>query len=282
MERSIGYVCHSFFVPCVSRYRHEGQALDLEGLNLEFDRWLTLTANARRHSTTHAVPAERLDDERASLQPLPPTRLAGSTRLARREGRSLRTSFSTERLQHPLSVMTRCWRRCERTGRTDPGRLSCAVIGRCRRALPGTGANAAEREHSYVDFLEQCLKASRTNGVDAHRRCWPSSPASLRSSSSPITRGFRAWTSTHCPSYRTFTWQYPKRCWRGNTHFSPELGRNSRGSDGRRRAPTTISRFGDLGIASLRNDEESRPVRRASAIVRARRRSESSLTRGFH
>ncbi len=103
VERSIGYVRRSFFVPLVSRYRQLEQALDLEALNLEFCRWLVLTANTRVHGTTGEVPSARLMQERAALQVLPPTRLAGEPRPGQ-AGRTLTTPFPVEILQHPLSI----------------------------------------------------------------------------------------------------------------------------------------------------------------------------------
>jgi transposase len=103
VERSIGYVRRSFFVPLLSRYRQLDQALDLEGLNLEFARWLAITANARVHGTTGEVPYERLLQERTTLQALPPTRCAGPLR-PRQVDRALTRSFPVESLQHPLSV----------------------------------------------------------------------------------------------------------------------------------------------------------------------------------
>lgn len=103
VERSIGYVRRSFFVPLVSRYRQLGQPLDLEVLNLEFARWLALTANVRVHGTTGEVPRERLVRERPALQVLPPTHLAGQPRAGQID-RTLTTPFPVEILQHPLSV----------------------------------------------------------------------------------------------------------------------------------------------------------------------------------
>ncbi|MEX2496442.1 MAG: hypothetical protein WD448_10155 [Woeseia sp.] len=102
VERSIGYVRRSFFVPLVSRYRQLGQVLDLEALNLEFARWLAITANARVHGTTGEVPYTRLLQERTALQALPP-HCAGSLR-PRQLDRALTRAFPVESLQHPLSV----------------------------------------------------------------------------------------------------------------------------------------------------------------------------------
>ena len=103
VERSIGYIRRSFFVPTVSRYQQLQEPLTLDGLNLEFDRWLALTANARTHGTTGEVPTERLELELEHLQPLPPSKIMGPPVVAAAD-RSFSQQFPTEPLQHPLSV----------------------------------------------------------------------------------------------------------------------------------------------------------------------------------
>ena len=103
VERSIGYFRRSFFLPLVSRYRQLDHRLDLDTLNLEFARWLALTANARVHASTGEVPNEQLEQERAALQTLPRTRLAGQPRFTDSD-RALTRPFPVAPLQHPLSV----------------------------------------------------------------------------------------------------------------------------------------------------------------------------------
>jgi transposase len=103
VERNIGYIRRSFFVPLISRYRQLGQVLDLAALNLEFARWLATKANARIHGTTGEVPDDRLLAEQSALQALPATALGGQVRL-RSSGRPLVARFPIESLQHPLSV----------------------------------------------------------------------------------------------------------------------------------------------------------------------------------
>ena len=103
VERCIGYIGRSFFVPLLSRYSQLGQPLDLARLNLEFARWLAVTANTGVHGTTGEVPGERLAQELAALQPLPPSRLTGEPR-AVHSARPPTPAFSVEALQHPLSV----------------------------------------------------------------------------------------------------------------------------------------------------------------------------------
>lgn len=103
VERSIGYIRRSFFVPTVSRYQQLGVPLDLDTLNLEFARWLAMTANARVHGTTDEIPCERLERERPVLQTLPPKLFAGKPRSVE-PGRTLTGAYPVEHLQHPLSV----------------------------------------------------------------------------------------------------------------------------------------------------------------------------------
>ena len=103
VERSIGYIRRSFFLPLVSRYQQLQQPLDLDALNLEFARWLAMTANARVHGTTGEVPSERLVQEREALQSLPPSLFTGEPRAVAPD-RALSNAFPIEPLQHPLSV----------------------------------------------------------------------------------------------------------------------------------------------------------------------------------
>ncbi|MGK0169090.1 MAG: transposase [Gammaproteobacteria bacterium] len=103
VERCIGYIRRSFFVPLLSRYDQLGQSLELPGLNLKFARWLAVTANTGVHGTTGEVPCERLAQELAALQSLPPSRLTGEPR-AVQSARPPTPAFPVEALQHPLSV----------------------------------------------------------------------------------------------------------------------------------------------------------------------------------
>lgn len=103
VERSIGYIRRSFFVPLVSRYKQLDQPLTLGILNLEFARWLAMTANVRVHGTTGEVPSIRLEQEQSALQTLPPRLIAGEPRTVEAD-RPLNTRFPIEQLQHPLSV----------------------------------------------------------------------------------------------------------------------------------------------------------------------------------
>lgn len=70
--------------------------------NLAAGRWLREVANARRHATTGAIPAERLELERPQLGPIPPP-YGGQPRVAMAATPSslLRPLVG---LQHPLAL----------------------------------------------------------------------------------------------------------------------------------------------------------------------------------
>ena len=71
VERFIGYLKGSFWVPFVASMRQAGLRPDKHAANAAVARWLREVANARVHATTGAVPAERLPIETARLQALP-------------------------------------------------------------------------------------------------------------------------------------------------------------------------------------------------------------------
>lgn len=101
VERFIGYLKRSFWVPFVATMRQAGLEPDKHAANAAVARWLREVANARVHATTNEVPAERLAAEVQKLQALP----------APYSGRSIRslTSATPARraimgYQHPLAV----------------------------------------------------------------------------------------------------------------------------------------------------------------------------------
>lgn len=73
VERFNRYLRYSFYNPLVSRLKPLGLLLDAELANYEVKRWLFEVANQRVHATTGLIPSRCLDDEKASLQPLPPS-----------------------------------------------------------------------------------------------------------------------------------------------------------------------------------------------------------------
>lgn len=100
VERFIGYLKRSFWIPFVATQLQAGVLPDKYSANAAVARWLREVANARVHATTEDVPAERLIIERRKLQHLP----------AAYRGRSARTALVVpERrqvigYQHPLSI----------------------------------------------------------------------------------------------------------------------------------------------------------------------------------
>lgn len=100
VERFIGYLKRSFWVPFVASMRAAGVLPDKHAANAAVARWLREVANARVHATTKEVPAERLKIERALLQSLPPPYLGRSARpLPPVPTRKLIIGY-----QHPLSI----------------------------------------------------------------------------------------------------------------------------------------------------------------------------------
>ena len=65
VERFIGYLKRSFWVPFVASMRQAGLKPDKHAANAAVARWLREVANARVHATTNEVPAERLAIEAA-------------------------------------------------------------------------------------------------------------------------------------------------------------------------------------------------------------------------
>jgi transposase len=100
VERFIGYLKRSFWVPFVATQRQARVMPDKHSANAAVARWLREVANARVHATTEEIPAERLIIEKTRLQELP----------APYRGRSARLALAPpERkpmlgYQHPLSV----------------------------------------------------------------------------------------------------------------------------------------------------------------------------------
>ena len=98
VERFIGYLKRSFWVPFVATMRQAGLTPDKHAANAAVARWTREVANARVHATTQEVPAERLLIEQPKLQTLP----------ALYSGRPARVPVPPRKqivgYQHPLSM----------------------------------------------------------------------------------------------------------------------------------------------------------------------------------
>ena len=101
VERFIGYLKRSFWVPFVASMRQAGLKPDKHAANAAVARWLREVANVRVHATTNEIPAERLIIEAQKLQPL-------ATAYTARSIRSLCAPPAPRKAiigyQHPLSV----------------------------------------------------------------------------------------------------------------------------------------------------------------------------------
>jgi transposase len=100
VERFVGYLKGSFWVPFVASMRQLGLTPDKDAANAAVGRWLREVANVRVHATTGEIPAERLIIERTRLQMLPAP-------YAGRPARSLIVLPRRKRVlgyQHPLGV----------------------------------------------------------------------------------------------------------------------------------------------------------------------------------
>jgi hypothetical protein len=75
--------------------------VDQAAANLAAGCWLREVANARVHATTGAVPAERLAQERAALQPVPPSYRGLVSRAAALRAPATRPIVG---LQHPPAL----------------------------------------------------------------------------------------------------------------------------------------------------------------------------------
>ena len=71
VERFIGYLRASFYIPLASQLRPEGLKVDRDTANARVGTWLREVANARVHATTGEIPLVRLELERERLQPMP-------------------------------------------------------------------------------------------------------------------------------------------------------------------------------------------------------------------
>lgn len=99
VERFIGYLKGSFWVPFVASMRQAGLKPDRHAANAAVTRWLRETANARVHATTQEIPAERLVTEQPKLQPLAAPYAFRTVRSGGERPRKAVVGF-----QHPLSV----------------------------------------------------------------------------------------------------------------------------------------------------------------------------------
>ena len=159
VERFIGYLKRSFWVPFVASMRQAGLKPDKHAANGAVGRWLRQVANARVHATTNAVPAKRLVIEQAALQALP----------APYRGRSTRSLLTPVRkavvgYQHPLAVYENLMpevRHEQSPARAHHGPGAGPAADGTAGSLWWNCHAANKKDVSYADFLEDVLKAER-------------------------------------------------------------------------------------------------------------------------
>lgn len=110
VERFNRYLKASFVIPLQATFTTAGLSLDAYTINGYTGAWLTGTANARVHATTHEVPNARLIPEQQALLPLPVMPMPichgnhiSSTGHNTQPSTAQRVPIPLESLQHPLS-----------------------------------------------------------------------------------------------------------------------------------------------------------------------------------
>lgn len=102
VERFIGYLRYSFYIPLVAQLKQAGLTLDVETANIEVLKWLRDVANVREHQTTGAQPLIRWQQEVKALQdyrPKPDNLVELPVKESLTPGH-----FEPVNLQHDLSV----------------------------------------------------------------------------------------------------------------------------------------------------------------------------------
>ncbi len=102
VERFIGYLRYSFYIPLVAQLKQAGLTLDVETANIEVLKWQRDVANVREHKTTGEQPLIRWQQEVKALQPYQPKPI-NLVELPVKES-LIPVHFEPVNLQHDLSV----------------------------------------------------------------------------------------------------------------------------------------------------------------------------------
>lgn len=102
VERFIGYLRYSFYIPLVAQLKQAGLTLDVETANIEVLKWLRDVANVREHKTTGEQPLIRWQQEVEALQAYQP-KPDNLVELPVKESLTP-VHFEPVNLQHDLSV----------------------------------------------------------------------------------------------------------------------------------------------------------------------------------
>lgn len=104
VERFIGYLRHSFYIPLASRLKQSGLVLDVDTANLEVKRWLRDVANVRHHGTTGQSPHTLWKQEQLALQPYQPSGLIDIPVTSSSRRYQDVDQHHAHGLQHPLCI----------------------------------------------------------------------------------------------------------------------------------------------------------------------------------
>lgn len=104
VERMVRYVRDNFYQPLATKLFALELTLDVETANVEVINWLNTVANQRIHDTIKVKPADRLKEEQAYLQPLPPLQPVAPPQPAEVAMPVFDMSFETHPLHHDLNI----------------------------------------------------------------------------------------------------------------------------------------------------------------------------------
>jgi len=104
VERMVRYVRDNFYQPLATKLASSELKLDVETANIEVMNWLNTIANQRIHDTIKMKPADRLKEEQAYLQNLPPELTPALPQLEVLKTQHLDHQFDTRALHHELTM----------------------------------------------------------------------------------------------------------------------------------------------------------------------------------
>lgn len=104
VERMVRYVRDNFYRPLSTKLAVAGVTLDVDMANIEVKQWLDTVANQRIHDTIKVKPADRLKDEQAYLQNLPPKLLPAPPQCTLNAFVHEKALYDDTPLHHQLSI----------------------------------------------------------------------------------------------------------------------------------------------------------------------------------
>ena len=176
VERFIGYLKGSFWVPFVASMRQAGLRPDKHAANAAVTRWLREVANARVHATTGEIPAARLLLETPWLQSLPAPYGGRSARSERHRRRARRSSATNIRWRSTTSCSSEVLREL------PPAR---AHRGAGRGAAPGSTPAPPPRSTASTGSTSATGASSNGGSADSPARVRSEPPAATKPAPAP-------------------------------------------------------------------------------------------------